>query len=92
MDWFTTNMPASYFRQVDKDTQMAHLRSLAAQWDHESGKFMRAGGGEAFKGSNRIVLQSANQDGNLEIAYMDFSGNQTVCASASACLYSFAHL
>ena len=78
VNWFTTNMPASYFRQVDKDTQMSHLRSLAAQWDHEGGKFMRAGGGEAFRGSNRIVLQSANQDGNLEVAYMDFSGNQKV--------------
>ena len=77
--WFTTNMPAAYFRQVDKDTQMAHLRSLSAQWDHSNNKFMRAGGGEAFKGSNRIVLQSATSDGNLEVAYMDFSGNQKVC-------------
>jgi len=67
--WFTQNMPASYFRQVDAGTQQAHLRTLAAHFDPETGKFMKDNG--------RVVLQSLSPRGHVDLTYMDFSGNKT---------------
>jgi len=67
--WFTTNMPASYFRQVDMATQQDHLRTLAAHFDPETSTFRKENG--------RVVLQSVTPGGHIQLTYMDFSGNHT---------------
>mmetsp|Transcript_39648 Transcript_39648/g.73037 ORF Transcript_39648/g.73037 Transcript_39648/m.73037 type:complete len:1251 (+) Transcript_39648:78-3830(+) len=66
--WFTAMMPASYFRQVNMSDQITHMRSLSAQFNPESNDFNQAGRG-------RVVLQSLNASGDLEVTYMDFTGN-----------------
>jgi glutamate dehydrogenase len=68
--WFTANMPVSYFRQVNSAMQLSHMRSLSAQFDPQAKDFIRAG-------RSRVVLQSLTPEGDLEMTYMDFSGNKT---------------
>ena len=58
--WFTSQMPASYFRQTSAQDQMRHMRSLSAQFDPQTNAFIMSGTG-------RISLQSRTEDGHLEV-------------------------
>lgn len=58
--WFTSQMPASYFRQISVPDQMRHMRSLSAQFDPNTNEFIMSGTG-------RISLQLRTEDGHLEV-------------------------
>jgi len=55
--------------------QVRHMRSLSAQFDPNISDFVKSGTG-------RVVLQSTNDEGNLEVTFMDFSGNEKGLLSA----------